>query len=298
MALCCNSSGSWVPNTGKILVELSRRRTETVYFAHDICEEQLRNSLQKLSTSLSESTEPSTVKLHGLVGTYEDSIAWLRLQKNFEGRNLITIWLGNSLANLSDLAFADLISRFTRALSKTNAKSSRLIISVDGCKDAKVVQDAYDVADGTSCAFISNGLQQANRVLGKKVFLEDQWAPVSFYDEAEDRIIWGYRSNEQRNIKPIKGKITIDAGEMIQIIQSKKRIQDDVIRCIAGTCSEVDLVWQHPSMSWSRFLLSVSWWYERLTFSRLVHLSSFRRLRRHSTIIVADVYRTFAETIP
>jgi len=233
-----------------MLHKLSARGTRTTYYAHDICKEQLRKSLDSLSHSLSNLQSRSFIELHGIVGSYEDSISWIQSQTTFSSRRVVVLWLGNCLAGISDSGFSTLIHGLGMALLHSNPSFCRLLVAVDGCKDKDKVAHAYDAPDGTSAAFVSNALIHANRVLNADTFHEKEWKAVHIYHAEEKKSAWGFCAQSSMTVHVGKSMIQVDSGEIVEIIQSRKRDLMEVTTCISGTSTEVASVWSNRSVPW------------------------------------------------
>lgn len=240
-----------IPNTHFILEEAARRNMKLAYLAHDICKNQLTKSLRGLSAHLTATVPGSNIKLGGIAGTYDDLFSWLPSQKTFQGRSIVAIWLGNSLSSYTDPQFSTLVQDLGQAFVKTKARSSRLILAIDGCRDETTIRNGYDAPDKTSSDFISSALQHANRLLRTEVFDATQWLPSCSFDDLHRTITWGYRSAGQKVLNIGDLNISCMAGEVIEIIQSRKRNSENVDLCIASTSLDIAETWQQQSVSWS-----------------------------------------------
>jgi uncharacterized SAM-dependent methyltransferase len=160
------------------------------------------------------------------------------------------LWLGNCLAGISDSGFATLIDGLGKALLHNNPSFCRLLVAVDGCKDKGKVAHAYDAPDGTSAAFVSNALVHANRVLGTDAFQEKEWKAVHVYHAEEKKSAWGFCAQSSMTLHAGKNMIEVDSGEIVEIIQSRKRDLMEVTRCVNGTSTKIVSVWSNRSIPW------------------------------------------------
>ena len=101
-----------------------------------------------------------TLVIEGLVGEYDAALR--SLAERHEGRSRLVLWLGSSIGNLSREAAARFLARVRGALGRAD----RLLVGVDLRKDARVLERAYDDADGVTAAFDLNLLARINRELG------------------------------------------------------------------------------------------------------------------------------------
>ncbi|MCJ1472359.1 hypothetical protein MMC13_001006 [Lambiella insularis] len=147
------------------------------YYALDL-------SLSELQRTLS-AVPPGTLKhvrCHGLLGTYDDGLEWLKKKEN-ASRPKCVMWLGSSIGNLGRDDAAAFLKGFTAHLGPRDM----MIIAIDGCQDAKKVYHAYNDQIGKTHEFVLNGLTHANRLLGKNAFKVQDWRVVGEYDVVAGR---------------------------------------------------------------------------------------------------------------
>ncbi len=109
------------------------------YFALDVSREGLRASLIELKNAFKESP---FITITGLLGTYDDCVAWLSGLKSPRGLGSVTIlWLGNSIANLDSQEQASaFLARFGTACQHARL-ACRFVVSTDICqRDEKVLE--------------------------------------------------------------------------------------------------------------------------------------------------------------
>ena len=153
------------------------------------------------------------VHCQGLLGTYDDGLAWLKESKDAEKSRCI-LWLGSSIGNLTRPEAGDFLAAFSGTLSPQDT----MLIGVDACRDEDKVYKAYNDREGKTHQFILNGLKHANRLIGKEIFLEGDWKVIGEYNEQDNR--------HQAFVCPIRDviieSIPIKAGEKIRIEESHK----------------------------------------------------------------------------
>ena len=153
------------------------------------------------------------VQCHGLLGTYDDGLAWLQTPEN-QRRQKCIMWLGSSLGNFTRPEAADFLKGFSKILGRQDT----MLIGVDACQDKDKVYHAYNDKQGITHDFVRNGLDQANRILGKAVFNQDDWEIVGEYDEAHGRHQAFYCALRDLDIEDVH----ITAGERIRVEESYK----------------------------------------------------------------------------
>ncbi|KAF2095848.1 hypothetical protein NA57DRAFT_78625 [Rhizodiscina lignyota] len=143
------------------------------YYALDLSTPELERSLQPV--------RPGTfqhVRCHGLLGTYEDGLSWLRKPKN-AFRPRVVLSLGSTLGSFTRSETAGLLAGFADALncSANGAVGSEplIIIGLDGCKDGDKVWNAYNDVKGRNEGFVRNTLDHTNEVLGSDIFHQEEW---------------------------------------------------------------------------------------------------------------------------
>ena len=93
-----------------------------------------------------------------------------------------------------------------------------MLIGVDACQDKDRVYHAYNDKEGITHEFVRNGLNQANRLLGKAVFKQEDWEIVGEYNEANERHQAFYSALKDLEIEDVH----ITAGERIRVEESYK----------------------------------------------------------------------------
>lgn len=160
-----------------LLRECERVEKQVDYYALDL-------SLVELQRTFSEiSPEGFTyVGLHGLHGTYDDALLWLKNPEN-RTRPTVVLSMGSSLGNFDRASAADFLGGFSKALSP----SDFLLIGLDACKTPEKVYKAYNDSQGITQQFYENGLAHANSVLGFEAFKPSEWEIITNYDKENGR---------------------------------------------------------------------------------------------------------------
>lgn len=245
-----NTVDRCLPTSITILRALANRGAKVRYSAHDICKKQLLTSLDNLSHALANEEKHSTIELHGVIGTYEDSVSWPRAQTSFFQQRVVLLWLGNCLAGIADSDVTTLVQSLGAALLHIRPVCSHLLIAFDGCKDQDKVSHAYDAPDGTSAAFVSNALVHANRVLGQDISRE--WQAIHVYDANAKSSAWGFRCRDSVMVAIGDSTVRLGQSEFLEIIQSRNRALPEVTRCVKVTNTEIVGSWTNPLVPWGK----------------------------------------------
>ncbi|KAF7167699.1 hypothetical protein CNMCM6106_003127 [Aspergillus hiratsukae] len=222
--------------TGAVLSALERKNKSIDYYALDVSPGELARSLTSLEARLGQS---SGVRVHGLVGTYEDCIAWLtRNPWRQKSVDLVTlVWMGNSMANYSQTEASSVLHRFVDAL-QTSGVSCQFLVALDACQQERRIMEAYDHGQEALHNFILNGLRHANSVLGIETFCIDDWTCTCRFD-VKDRMLKVYYIPCKDTELVYNGlRVPLQKGTEIEAINSGKWTVRDVqaIAKQAGLC--------------------------------------------------------------
>lgn len=193
----------------KILLDaLDRKGRDVSYFALDLSPTELERTL----AAVPEGTFQN-VKCFGLLGTYDDGLAWLKKAENVKKPKTI-LSLGSSIGNFSRDEAAQFLAQFGEVLTPTDS----LLLGLDACTDAKKVYHAYNDSQGLTHEFILNGLKHANTLLEREVFDLKDWKVIGRYNEENDR--------HEAFVVPLRDVevegVHVPAGEEVRIEESYK----------------------------------------------------------------------------
>ena len=161
----------------KILLEAFERSGKGIdYYALDLSQPELKRTLAAVDQSYNH------VRCHGLFGTYDDGLAWLKRPENVD-RPKCVLWMGSSIGNLDRTEAADFLLNFTSILGPHDS----LLIGIDACQDQDKVYHAYNDNVGKTREFYLNGLVHANEILGQEVFKANEWDVIGEYDAEHNR---------------------------------------------------------------------------------------------------------------
>jgi len=191
-----------------LLRALEEAGKEIDYYALDL-------SLRELRRTLSQVPAFRFVKCHGLHGTYDDGLDWLKLPEN-RSKPKCVMSLGSSIGNFHRPDAASFLHGFSDVLGPFDS----MLIGLDATEDAEKVYHAYNDKHGITHKFILNGLVQANEILQETVFNLEDWKVIGEYVYDLDG---GRHQAFYTPTKDIRYKdIYIKAGERVQVEQSLK----------------------------------------------------------------------------
>ncbi|KAH9821439.1 Histidine-specific methyltransferase, SAM-dependent [Teratosphaeria destructans] len=193
--------------SGSILLELgsgSLRKTNILlkaidaaskhvdYYALDLDRNELERTLKDLGPS-----NFQHVRCNGLLGTYEDGLAWLDSPANVH-KPRVVLSLGSTIGSFTRAEAAHFWTKWSVVLegprdsptegdSVDEMRDAQVIIGLDACKDQERVWRAYNDIDGANERFILNVLDHTNSQLGYKAFDRRHWTVVGEWDAEQGR---------------------------------------------------------------------------------------------------------------
>lgn len=191
-----------------ILLQACERAGKDIqYYALDLSKPELERTLAAVEGVYSH------IECRGLLGTYDDGLAWLKQIDNIKKPKCI-LWMGSSIGNLDRTEAATFLKGFSEVLGEQDS----MLIGVDACQDKDKVYNAYNDKRGKTHEFILNGLSHASRLAGAEIFVKDDWKVIGEYDEEAGR--------HQAFLTPVKNVMVeetpIRAGERVRIEESYK----------------------------------------------------------------------------
>ena len=132
------------------------------------------------------------LSVHGLVGDFERHLVHL---PDPCGPRLVA-FLGGTIGNFPPGSRR----RFLRAIARTLGHDGWLLLGTDLVKDPRVLEAAYDDADGVTAEFNLNVLRVMNRELGSN-FDVDGFDHVAFWDSEREWIEMRLRSRRRQTVR-------------------------------------------------------------------------------------------------
>lgn len=196
-----------------LLQALEAARKEVDYYALDLSLKELKRTLEQVPLF-------EYVKCHGLHGTYDDGLDWLKIPEN-RTRPKCIMSLGSSIGNFSRQEAAAFLSGFANVLQPSDS----ILLGLDATQDPGKVYHAYNDREGTTHKFVLNGLLHANKLLGEKAFDLDDWRVIGEY------VYDGEGGRHQAFYSPIRDvrvkDIQFKAGERVKVEESLKYSSED-----------------------------------------------------------------------
>ncbi|KAJ6036701.1 Ergothioneine biosynthesis protein 1 [Penicillium herquei] len=218
-----------------LLRECERIQKHVDYYALDL-------SLLELQRTFSEISPESFnyVGFHGLHGTYDDALDWLKNPDNRK-RPTVVLSMGSSIGNFSRTDAANFLGSFSEVLQP----SDFLLIGLDACKEPERVYKAYNDSYGATRKFYENGLLHANTVLGFEAFKPEEWEVVTGYDKGKGC----HQAFYSPLVDVVINEILIRKGERLKFEEAYKYDRDEREELCrdAGLISEVEFGNSHDN---------------------------------------------------
>lgn len=131
---------------------------------------------------------------------------------------------------------------FLRRIANLAGQNGGLLIGVDLQKDPKVIEAAYNDAQGVTAQFNLNLLVRANRELGADFDL-NKWRHQAIYNTGEGRIEMYLISDAEQTVSIREQKFDFQAGEEILTEYSYKHTLDSFATLAGGAGFKFSKLW-------------------------------------------------------
>lgn len=180
-----------------------------VYVPIDICESHLLNSTQRLQSIF------PTLKMQPLCADYHQLPT--QAIKCQGGKRPVVFFPGSTIGNCTPDEAVTLL----KSMAKLIGCSGGLLVGVDAKKSSKVLNAAYNDADGHTAAFNLNLLTRMQRELGAQLDAT-QFAHHAYYNETRGRIEMHLVSQCRQTVRLGEDVFEFERGETIHTENSYK----------------------------------------------------------------------------
>jgi len=149
-------------------------RSRLRYVPLDICQAALEESSLGLLSAY------PRLEIVAIAAEYQEGLRHLRMA---DGQRKLILWLGSNIGNLERIQAAG----FLHQVRATMSPADRLLVGIDLRKDRRVLEPAYDDAQGVTAEFSLNLLARINRELDGRFDLT-KFRHQAVYIESEGRI--------------------------------------------------------------------------------------------------------------
>ncbi|KAL1919392.1 uncharacterized protein VTP21DRAFT_2085 [Calcarisporiella thermophila] len=203
--------------TQLVLKAVEKKCKNITYYALDVMQQELEKSLASLGSF-------SNIRLVGLLGTYEDGIAYC--SKLPPEQSKIVMWIGSSIGNYNREDGAAFLRSYRDRVMNAG---DMVLLGVDRRNDPELISVAYNDPRGVTREFIMNGLDHINNILGHNFIDRNQFEYVSYYNEKQGRHEAYYRSLCDQTLSHKDQTFHIAKNEMINVEYSYKYDVEELI---------------------------------------------------------------------
>ncbi|KAI1824255.1 histidine-specific methyltransferase [Xylaria intraflava] len=235
-----------IHKTQLILSILRKQQKPIQYFALDVSRDSLNDSVQKLKKAFQDC---KFITITGLLGTYDDGVAWLsELQHQQANQSVTIMWLGNSMCNMESQGQAsDFLARFRTACEQAQL-ACRFIVSTDICQEDSKIHAAYNTPEVRR--FLFNALQATNQHLGSNVFSYADWTIFNWLDDFDHTLHLNMTPSRDVSI-PLRSpgndnaeSVVIRKGQLLYMVSSGKWSEEAIGRIAGQAGFHVQQCWK------------------------------------------------------
>ncbi|KAJ3109264.1 hypothetical protein HDU97_007758 [Phlyctochytrium planicorne] len=240
----------------KFLLEaIVRQNKKVTYYALDLSEQSLVESVKPLAANF------PTIDFVGLLGTYDDSLAYISRNvptHNANGKRITRtiLWLGSSIGNLTRTEAAEFLRKIGEDAMSVG---DTFLCGVDRRNTPADVKLAYDDPKGVTREFILNGLDHVDRILGgKQIISRKDFEYLSIYNDELGRHEAYYRTLHPvtLSLPGAAAPIELEENELINIEYSVKYSPREITQLVSRARLHHPACWTDPSGRYDLHLFS------------------------------------------
>ena len=211
--------------TALLTKALCDRNASPIYVPFDIAPEAIDVSARALLDS------HPRLRVRGVVGDFGRDFAHLALHVPPVDGTRLFAFLGSTIGNLDEEAAPALL----RSIAEIMAPADRFLLGIDLVKDSRILNAAYNDAQGVTAAFNKNVLRVLARELDGKID-EAAFEHLAFYNEPLQRIEMHLVSTRAQSMALRAADVRIDlaSGERILTEISRKFTRASAERTLTG----------------------------------------------------------------
>jgi len=236
--------GSGASVKTRLLLDIFTQMQQTTeYFPIDISEILTESSEQLLQ-------DYDNLRITGIIDTYEGGLEFL---KNYDNKNNLILFLGSSFGNFSP---AD-GKIFLEKINSTMKSGDLFLIGLDLVKDSKILESAYDDAQGVTAEFNLNVLSRINDELDADFNLNN-FSHYSTYNKEDQRIEMYLKSlvNQSVIISKSNLSLNLEKNELIHTEYSHKYTLEQIKTLLESTGFKINHTWLDENTHFSLTLVS------------------------------------------
>ena len=236
--------GSGASVKTRLLLDIFTKMQQTTeYLPIDISEILTESSEQLLQ-------DYDNLRITGIIDTYEGGLEFL---KNYDNKNNLIIFLGSSFGNFSPFDG----KTFLEKINSTMKPGDLFLIGLDLVKDSKILESAYDDAQGITAEFNLNVLSRINNELDADFDLNN-FSHYSTYNKEDQRIEMYLKSlvNQSVIISKSNLSLNLDKNELIHTEYSHKYTLEQIKTLLESSGFKINHTWLDDDTHFSLTLVS------------------------------------------
>lgn len=237
--------GSGSATKTRVIIEaLLARHGKLRYLPIDISRTMLAESSQALLDDY------PALEIMGVAAEYRAGLKLLRRERS---QPKLILWLGSNVGNFT----RDAAARFLRSVRATMSAGDRLLAGIDLRKDKRILEAAYDDAEGVTAQFNLNLLRRINRELGGQ-FAVENFRHVALFNERIGRVEMHLESKTAQTVRiaALKLDVGFAAGERIHTECSYKYSPREIDRLARRAGLAVEERWLDDEQRFSVNLMA------------------------------------------
>jgi uncharacterized SAM-dependent methyltransferase len=178
----------------------------------------------------------------GICASYDDALPYLKQGKldttsTIHSERKSILFLGSSIGNYSRSEGADFLHKISEEAMRPG---DTILIGIDGCDDGPRIETAYNDNLGVTRAFILNGVDHVNRILGDVGLSQDKFEYANRYNRGKGRheaylrvkesFTQNLTSNAGDSENAAADEVHFEKGELIAIERSYKYTQLEALQ--------------------------------------------------------------------
>jgi uncharacterized SAM-dependent methyltransferase len=235
--------------SASILSAFEKEQRRVHYYALDLS----RNALSKGLTALAQLFEGSEmVTISGLLGTYQDCTEWLATVADFPRSAVGFLWVGNSIANLTQQNASLQLAQFRKA-SERKSLESFFLISADCCSKRDQLFSAYDPTLGPSHTFLYNGIHNTNGLFGQEILRVADWDCRMEHDVDQNELRFSFVCKDDVQCCVDELTFLLKKGQKIPFWLSGKWSKAQIEQLAKNANLKVSKAWKHIKHDYCSF---------------------------------------------
>ncbi|KAI0533538.1 histidine-specific methyltransferase [Xylaria digitata] len=235
--------------TAWLLANMAKQHRNVLYYALDVSDDALYTNLGDLKKQFAASRN---IQISGLIGTYSDCAEWLANSPLLPVSTVTFLWLGNSIANMTQDSASALMGQFQAACAKMSIDCN-FLLSADGCQVEDRILKAYDPVSGPSRVFLFHGLHHANRLLGQVAFKEAEWDAVPEWDKGENELRYYYMPKRDIQLEIGGSSIEVKKGEPVYYFMSGKWSEAQIAYIASKAGLSIGKIWKDAHYEYGEY---------------------------------------------